>query len=80
MIRANQSQSTVSTLLPSAFAVIDVTIDETSNSISAYRVTGGGYGHGIGMSQNGAKAMANKGWLCNDILKFFFENAEVLEL
>lgn len=80
VIRANQSQSTVSTLLPSAFAVIDVTIDETSNSISAYRITGGGYGHGIGMSQNGAKAMANKGWLCNDILKFFFENAEVLEL
>lgn len=80
VVRASQSQSKVSTLLPSAFAVLDVTIDETSNSVSAYRVIGGGYGHGIGMSQNAAKAMANRGWLCNDILQFFFENAEVLEL
>lgn len=80
VIRANQSQSKVSGLLPSAFAVIDVTIDEASNSVSAYRVIGGGYGHGIGMSQNAARAMANKGWLCNDILQFFFENAEILEL
>ena len=76
---ANGKQSHVANLLPSAFAILDVTIDPDTNSVSAYSMKGGGYGHGIGMSQNGAKAMADRGYTCQDILQFFFENTTVLE-
>lgn len=72
VLRQDKTESTVTSLLPSAFAVIDVQVDDTTNSIVAYTVTGGGYGHGIGMSQNGAKAMALSGMNCGDILQFFY--------
>ena len=32
-------------------------------------ITGTGYGHGIGMSQNGAKAFANKGYTYQQIIE-----------
>lgn len=77
VIRQDGSESSVAALLPSAFAVIDVQIDSSTNSIVAYTVTGGGYGHGIGMSQNGAKAMALSGMNCNDILQFFYQGISI---
>jgi stage II sporulation protein D len=40
-------------------------------------MNGGGYGHGIGMSQNGAQAMALNGKKCEEILKFFFKDIEI---
>ena len=44
-------------LLPSGFLIIEETgTDE--NGVAQFRVYGGGYGHGVGMSQNGAQAMA----------------------
>lgn len=76
---ANGKKSHIAGLLPSAFAILDVSIDPDNNSVGAYCLTGGGYGHGIGMSQNGAKAMADRGYTCQDILRFFFENTTVLE-
>lgn len=77
VIRQNGSESGVSTLLPSAFAVIDVTVDAETNAITSYTVTGGGYGHGIGMSQNGARAMALDGMSCGDILQFFYQGITI---
>jgi stage II sporulation protein D len=43
-------------------------------------ITGGGYGHGVGMSQNGAKAMAElkKGY--EEILSFYYPGTELLEM
>lgn len=39
-------------LLPSGFLIIEETgTDE--NGVAQFRVYGGGYGHGVGMSQNG---------------------------
>ena len=35
-------------------------------------LTGGGYGHGVGLSQNGAKAMANLDYGYEDILDFYY--------
>lgn len=80
LTRQNGSQSTVSTLLPSAFGVIDVEVDEETNAVMAYTVTGGGYGHGIGMSQNGAKYMALEGMTCEDILQFFYQGITISEM
>jgi len=35
-------------------------------------ITGTGWGHGVGMSQYGAKAMAEQGYAYEDILQFYF--------
>jgi len=43
----------------------------------SYRFDGKGWGHGIGMSQWGAKAMADKGFNYKEILKFYFTGVEI---
>ena len=45
--------------------------------MTGYRLDGGGFGHGAGMSQNGAKAMADQGMSYQDILKFFYQGIEI---
>lgn len=57
-------------LLPSAF----FTIGKSGNN---YLIRGGGYGHGIGMSQNGANEMAKSGKTYQEILTFFYQGIVV---
>ena len=45
---------------------------------SGYEIRGGGYGHGIGMSQNGANEMAKKGKSCQEILQLFYPGTEII--
>lgn len=63
--------------LPSAFISIEKITDE-AGSIS-FRIYGGGFGHGVGMSQNGAQSMAKSGKTYKDILDFFYQGAELKE-
>lgn len=39
---------------------------------------GGGYGHGVGMSQNGANALAGQGKSYAEILTFYFPGTSVI--
>lgn len=39
-----------------------------------------GYGHGVGMSQTGADSMAKNGSSCEDIIKHFYTNVEILNV
>ena len=57
-------------LLPSAF----FTVEKRGES---FRIKGGGYGHGIGMSQNGANEMAKKGKDYITILGMFYDGVEI---
>ena len=57
-------------LLPSAF----FTIEKNGEN---YIIKGGGYGHGIGMSQNGAHEMAKTGKTYEEILTFFYPGTKV---
>jgi len=41
---------------------------------------GGGFGHGVGLSQWGAKAMAERGYKAPEILSFYYRNAELVQL
>lgn len=59
-----------SKLLPSAFFTITLKEDN-------YNINGGGYGHGIGMSQNGANEMAKAGRNYIEILKTFYVGVDV---
>ena len=36
-----------------------------------------GYGHGVGMSQYGANALAKQGMTCEEILKWYYTGVEV---
>ncbi len=42
-----------------------------------YRVSGSGWGHNVGMSQHGARAMALMGFTYEEILKFYFSGVDV---
>lgn len=57
-------------LLPSAFFTV-------AKNGGNYIIEGGGYGHGIGMSQNGANEMAKAGKTYKEILQFFYPYTEV---
>lgn len=65
--------------LPSAFITIDQS-EPDNNQITTFYIYGGGYGHGVGMSQNGAQGMAKLGKNYEQILKFFYTGTEVSDM
>lgn len=73
--RANGSRVEMASLLPSGFFIIET--GKKNGKVAGYTLTGGGFGHGVGMSQNGANAMAKKGYSCEEILFFFYENCNL---
>lgn len=66
-----------SATLPSAFIAIEKAVKEDGGI--SFKVYGGGFGHGVGMSQNGAQGMAKEGKSYVQILEFFYEGAELRE-
>lgn len=65
--------------LPSAFIYIENNGTDTNN-VTWFTIYGGGYGHGAGMSQNGAQGMAKSGKSCMDILRFFYQGCEIIDI
>ena len=57
-------------LLPSAFFYFVPEYEE--GTLTGYTLKGGGYGHGIGLSQNGAKGMADAGLDYTEILSEYY--------
>ncbi len=62
-------------LLPSAFFFIDKKMED--GKLSAFTFTGGGYGHGVGMSQNGVKSLADAGKKYDDIITYFYRGTNL---
>ena len=75
VLRQDGSVYQSNTLLPSAYLIIDL-VKEGENVVG-YTLIGGGYGHGVGMSQNGAKAMGLREMDCRQILGFYFGDCQV---
>ena len=71
VIRQDGSTWQPSTLLPSGFFVLETA--KSDGVVTGFTLYGGGFGHGVGMSQNGAKSMAEKGCDCETILSYFYE-------
>lgn len=63
-------------LLPSAFISLQSICNEKGNMIG-YIVVGGGFGHGVGLSQNGAKHMALAGNTYREILLTYYGEESV---
>ncbi len=70
VVKQNGEAEPASALLPSAFFKIKKEGD-------AFVISGGGLGHGIGMSQNGANEMAKKGKSYEEILTLFFKDVKL---
>lgn len=76
--------------LPSAYYYVDyiadevqVTKEEEESETSAggtFVICGGGFGHGVGMSQNGANNMAKLGYTAKDILSHFYTAVELKDM
>lgn len=75
VIRQDDSEYTLSTILPSAYFVMD--LQKGKKGITGYTLSGGGFGHGVGMSQNAAKAMAQSGKTYEEILAMFYWNCQL---
>ena len=76
MVKRNDDTEVVmNTLLPSAFFVLENCYE--NGKVKGYEITGGGFGHGAGMSQNAAKAMALDGMTAEEILRFFYEGCSL---
>ena len=73
--RQDGSEIASPNLLPSAFFIIDASKEK--ENVVGYTLTGGGFGHGVGMSQNGARSMAKAGYRADEILQFFYENCSI---
>lgn len=58
-------------LLPSAYFDMEMNVGE---SVS---ISGRGYGHGVGMSQNAADEMAKEGYSWEEILTYFYKDVEI---
>ncbi len=65
-------------LLPSAYFYIKKSYE--GDSISQVQLVGGGYGHGVGLSQNGAKYMAKEGMSWRAIIKKFYKNITIIDI
>lgn len=77
--RKDGSTSTGWDTLPSGSIYIENNgTDE--NQVTTFTIYGGGFGHGVGMSQNGAQGMAKQGKTCQEILKFFYDGCGLMDI
>ncbi|MBE9040883.1 SpoIID/LytB domain-containing protein [Oscillatoriales cyanobacterium LEGE 11467] len=51
---------------------------EKPKILSGYTFVGGGFGHGVGMSQSGASQLAESGWSSDRILEFYYPGTELV--
>ena len=77
--RQDGSKVDGSALLPSACMEITPLFDK-KGELSGWRFRGGGYGHGVGLSQNGANGMAKQGKSFAEILHFFYTDVELTDI
>ncbi len=75
VLRQDGSEVSSPTLLPSAFFTLEIVREQ--EGVVGYVLSGGGFGHGVGMSQNAAKQMAKDGYTAENILMFFFDGCSV---
>lgn len=78
VVRKDGSKISNMSLLPSAFIIIDeITKD---GKLTGYKIRGGGYGHGVGMSQNGVKAMVEAGFKYEEILEHYYTGVNIASI
>ncbi len=62
-------------LMPSAYFYFEPIM--ANGTVTGYTFYGGGYGHGVGMSQNGVKALMQAGYNYEEIVKYYYTGIEL---
>ena len=78
VIRQDNTAVSAPTIMPSAFFSLEEILQ--NGIVTGYEIKGGGYGHGVGMSQNAAKHMAKEGMKYEEILSFFYKDCIVEDI
>lgn len=76
VVKQDNSTYTLGELLPSGYFYVDA-VRGQSTEIEQLMIKGGGFGHGAGMSQNGAKCLALEGMTAQEILKTYYSGIEL---
>ena len=63
--------------LKSALFTLEKIFDQDKN-LAAVKITGSGWGHGLGMSEWGANGMASQGYAYQDILKYYYSGINLV--
>jgi len=61
-------------LMPSAFFYVEA---GSKDGEAVFLFSGGGYGHGVGMSQNGVKSLAKAGYSYEEILEHYYKGVTI---
>ena len=70
--RQDETVVTSFQMLPSAYFQVEPVYE--NDNLTGFSIQGGGYGHGVGMSQNGANEMAKQGYSCYEILEYYYKD------
>jgi SpoIID/LytB domain len=76
-LRYINADGAMASLLSTLF-YIEPVMDSATNSVTGFRVYGGGWGHGVGMGQTGAVGMAGKGASYDAILKHYYQGIDLV--
>ena len=66
--------------LPSTLVYIEPVHDKQTRALTGFVAWGGGFGHGVGMSQTGAVGMAEKKATFEEILKHYYRGIELVTM
>ena len=61
------------TSIYSTLFFIQPVVDPKTKAVTGWEAWGGGWGHGLGLSQTGAVGMAEKGASYDEILKHYYQ-------
>lgn len=73
----NQQGAQVYNNFRSTLFFIEPVVDSKTKQVTGFKAYGGGWGHGVGMSQTGAAGMAEKGRGYEEILKHYYQGIEL---
>lgn len=78
LINTHTASQTTFYILPSAYMYPEEIYQE--GALTGYRFVGGGYGHGIGMSQNAVSSMVKQGMRYDQIVEFFYDGVDIMNI
>ena len=70
-------RGTISVVTGSGTETVNLSGSGATITTERFLIYGSGWGHNVGMSQYGAKAMAELGFTYDEILKFYFSGVDV---
>jgi stage II sporulation protein D len=66
-------------VLLSTLFFIEPVVNSNTKEVTGFKAYGGGWGHGVGLSQTGAMGMAVKGYTFDEILKHYYQGIELVK-